>query len=83
MENFEFRPTYEKDAGPLVRWFATKILDLLNKIERPLYEYAWMYEATWDEDEEDFVSYEKEIDLTDAPNQMVLDWDEDLREELI
>lgn len=83
MENFEFKETYQKDAGPVVRWMATKILNLLNKIEKPLYDYAWMYEATWDEDEEEFISDERNIELADAPNQMVLDWEEDLREELL
>jgi hypothetical protein len=83
MGEFEFKETYHKDAGPIVRWVATKILGLIHKFERPLYDYALMYEATWDEDEEDFYNEEIKIDLADAPNQMVLDWDEDLREELL
>lgn len=48
----EFKPTYEKDAGPIVRWIATIILNLLIKIEKPLFDYAWMYEVEFDEDEE-------------------------------
>lgn len=52
--SFDFKPTYEKDAGPIVRWIATKILDLLHKIERPLYDYALMYEAVWEDDEEEY-----------------------------
>lgn len=74
MGEFDFKPTYEKDAGPIVRWIATKVLDLLHKIERPLYDYALMYEAVWEEDEEDFVT---------PHNQMALDWDEELGDELL
>ena len=49
----EFKETYEKDAGPIVRWLATKLLGMLHKIEEPLYDYALMYEATFDEEPED------------------------------
>lgn len=48
----KFEKTYDKDAGPIVRWIATFILSVLNKLEKPLYDYAWMYEVTdWEEDD--------------------------------
>jgi hypothetical protein len=49
----EFELHHEKDAGPIVRWFATKMLNILHKVEKPLYEYADMYTAVWDDYEED------------------------------
>lgn len=45
--------TYEKDAGPVVRWMATALLSFLHLIERPLYDYAEMYEVIDFEDDED------------------------------
>jgi hypothetical protein len=68
----EFKETYEKDAGPIVRWIATKVLNLIHKIERPLYDYALMYEAVWEDEEDDF---------TVPHNQMMIpgaDWHEAL-----
>lgn len=58
----EFELHHEKDAGPVVRWFANKMLNLLHKVEKPLYDYADMYTAVWDD-------YEDE-DLSTAHNQM-------------
>jgi hypothetical protein len=52
----EFELHHEKDAGPLVRWFATKMLNILHKVEKPLYDYADMYTAVWDDYEEDDLS---------------------------
>jgi len=52
----EFKLYHEKDAGPVVRWFATKILGILHTIEKPLYNYADMYTAVWDDYEEDELS---------------------------
>ena len=51
----KFKKTYEKDAGPIVRWIATALLSFLHLIERPLYDYAEMYEVIdfGDEDDED------------------------------
>jgi hypothetical protein len=49
----EFELHHEKDAGPIVRWLATKMLNILHKVEKPLYEYADMYTAVWDDYEED------------------------------
>ncbi len=45
--------TYEKDAGPVVRWIATALLSFLHLIERPLYDYAEMYEVIDFEDDDD------------------------------
>lgn len=59
----EFELHHEKDAGPVVRWLATKILGLLHKIEKPLYDYADMYTAVWDD-------YEDEDNLSVPHNQM-------------
>jgi hypothetical protein len=47
-----FEQTYDKDAGPIVRWLATKILSIMHKIEAPLYDYALMYEAILDDEDE-------------------------------
>lgn len=73
----EFKKTYEKDAGPIVRWIATGILALLSKIEKPLYDYAIMYEVFFDdEDEED--------DFATPHNQMLIpgmDWHEEWGED--
>jgi hypothetical protein len=52
----EFELHHEKDAGPLVRWFANKMLSLLHKVEKPLYDYADMYTAVWDDYDEDYLS---------------------------
>jgi len=52
----EFELYHEKDAGPVVRWIATKILGILHTIEKPLYNYADMYTAVWDDYEEDDLS---------------------------
>jgi hypothetical protein len=52
----EFKLYHEKDAGPVVRWFATKILGILHTIEKPLYSYADMYTAVWDDYEDDGLS---------------------------
>jgi hypothetical protein len=52
----EFELHHEKDAGPVIRWLATKILGVLHKIEKPLYDYADMYTAVWDDYEEDGLS---------------------------
>lgn len=49
----EFELHHEKDAGPVVRWFANKMLNLLHKVEKPLYDYADMYTAIWDDYEDD------------------------------
>jgi hypothetical protein len=49
----EFELHHEKDAGPIVRWFANKMLSLLHKVEKPLYDYADMYTAVWDDYEDD------------------------------
>jgi hypothetical protein len=49
----EFELHHEKDAGPVVRWLATKLLSFMHKIEKPLYDYADMYTAVWDDYEED------------------------------
>jgi len=49
----EFELHHEKDAGPIVRWFANKMLNILHKVEKPLYDYADMYTAIWDDYEED------------------------------
>jgi hypothetical protein len=49
----EFELHHEKDAGPIVRWLATKMLNILHKVEKPLYNYADMYTAVWDDYEED------------------------------
>lgn len=47
--------TYEKDAGPVVRWIATALLSLLHKIERPLYDYAELWEVIdFEDDDEEF-----------------------------
>ena len=59
----EFKLYHEKDAGPVVRWLATKILGILHTIEKPLYNYADMYTAVWDD-------YEDENNLSVAHNQM-------------
>jgi hypothetical protein len=59
----EFKLYHEKDAGPVVRWFATKILGILHTIEKPLYNYADMYTAVWDD-------YEDENNLSVPHNQM-------------
>ena len=59
----EFELYHEKDAGPVVRWFATKILGILHTIEKPLYNYADMYTAVWDD-------YEDENNLSVPHNQM-------------
>ena len=42
----EFELHHEKDAGPIVRWLATKMLGILHKVEKPLYDYADMYTAS-------------------------------------
>ena len=52
----EFELYHEKDAGPVVRWFATKLLSIMHKIEKPLYDYADMYTAVWDDYEDDELS---------------------------
>ena len=52
----EFELHHEKDAGPVVRWIATKILSILHTIEKPLYNYADMYTAVWDDYEDDELS---------------------------
>lgn len=49
----EFELHHEKDAGPIVRWFANRMLSLLHKVEKPLYDYADMYTAVWDDYEDD------------------------------
>ena len=49
----KFVKTYEKDAGPVVRWIATKLLAIIGFIERPLYDYAEMYEVIDFEDDDD------------------------------
>jgi hypothetical protein len=59
----EFKLYHEKDAGPVVRWLATKILGILHTIEKPLYNYADMYTAIWDD-------YEDEDSLSVPHNQM-------------
>ena len=59
----EFKLYHEKDAGPVVRWLATKILGILHTIEKPLYNYADMYTAVWDD-------YEDENPIDD--DQMVI-----------
>jgi hypothetical protein len=59
----EFELYHEKDAGPVVRWFATKILGILHTIEKPLYDYADMYTAVWDD-------YEDDNNLSVPHNQM-------------
>ncbi len=59
----EFELHHEKDAGPVVRWLATKLLSFMHKIEKPLYDYADMYTAVWDDYEDD--------DLSVPHNQMV------------
>ena len=61
----EFELHHEKDAGPIVRWFANKMLGLLHKVEKPLYDYADMYTAIWDD-------YEDDVDLYTPYNQMGL-----------
>jgi hypothetical protein len=48
----EFELHHEKDAGPVVRWLANKMLNLLHKVEKPLYDYADMYTAIWDDYED-------------------------------
>jgi len=58
----KFELHHEKDAGPIVRWFATKMLAILHTVEKPLYDYADMYTAVWDDYEED--------DLSTPHNQM-------------
>jgi len=52
----EFKLYHEKDAGPVVRWLATKMLKLLHTVEKPLYDYADMYTAVWDDYEDDNLS---------------------------
>jgi hypothetical protein len=52
----EFELHHEKDAGPVVRWIATKILSILHTVEKPLYNYADMYTAVWDDYEDDELS---------------------------
>ncbi|CAB5221922.1 hypothetical protein UFOVP359_136 [uncultured Caudovirales phage] len=59
----EFELHHEKDAGPVVRWIATKLLSFMHKIEKPLYDYADMYTAVWDD-------YEDEDTLAVPHNQM-------------
>jgi hypothetical protein len=59
----EFELHHEKDAGPIVRWFANKMLGLLHKVEKPLYDYADMYTAIWDD-------YEDDVDFYTPHNQM-------------
>jgi hypothetical protein len=59
----EFELHHEKDAGPIVRWVATKLLSIMHKIEKPLYDYADMYTAVWDD-------YEDEDTLSVPHNQM-------------
>ena len=59
----EFELYHEKDAGPVVRWIATKLLSIMHKIEKPLYDYADMYTAIWDD-------YEDEDALAVPHNQM-------------
>ena len=61
----EFKLYHEKDAGPVVRWLATKLLGIMHKIEKPLYDYADMYTAVWDD-------YENEDNLSVPHNQMGL-----------
>ena len=53
----EFKPTYEKDAGPIIRWVATFILNIFHKIESPLYKYATMYEVIFDDEDEEKDDY--------------------------
>jgi hypothetical protein len=52
----EFELHHEKDAGPVVRWIATKLLGIMHTIEKPLYDYADMYTAVWDDYEDDSLS---------------------------
>lgn len=59
----EFKLYHEKDAGPVVRWLATKLLGIMHKIEKPLYDYADMYTAVWDD-------YEDKDNLSVPHNQM-------------
>jgi hypothetical protein len=59
----KFQLHHEKDAGPIVRWIATKILAILHTVEKPLYDYADMYTAVWDD-------YEDESNLAEPHNQM-------------
>jgi hypothetical protein len=59
----KFELYHEKDAGPIVRWLATKLLAILHTVEKPLYDYADMYTAVWDD-------YEKDLDLSTPYNQM-------------
>jgi hypothetical protein len=59
----KFELYHEKDAGPIVRWLATKLLAILHTVEKPLYDYADMYTAVWDD-------YEDESDLAEPHNQM-------------
>lgn len=67
-----FEKTYHKDAGPIVRWVATALLAILSKIERPLYDYAVMYEVFFDDEDEDDV--EEEHDHEAAHNY--INWPE-------
>lgn len=46
---------YFEDKGPVVRWISTKLLNLLEKLEEPLYRYAEMQEIIFDDEEEDII----------------------------
>lgn len=70
MGEFEFKETYHKDAGPVVRWIATKLLGLFHTLEKPLYDYALMYEAVWEDEEDDFATPQNQMMIPGA------DWHE-------
>ena len=69
----KFVKTYEKDAGPVVRWIATKLLAIIGFIERPLYNYAEMYEVVDMDGDEDEV-YDTRAKYTESFGK---DWGED------
>lgn len=60
----EFKETWQKDRGPIVRWISTKVLDVMHKMEQPFYPYAKMWEAVWED-------YEDELHI--PHNQMTLE----------
>lgn len=69
----KFVKTYEKDAGPVVRWIATALLSFLHLIERPLYDYAEMYEVVDMDGDEDEV-YDTKAKYTESFGK---DWGDD------
>ena len=48
----EFKPVREKDGGPVINWLADRLMSIASLLMKIALPYATMYEATFDEDDE-------------------------------